>query len=276
MENNKYDEILAQICGIDRKIIPSHLYKYYEINEYNIDALKSGYLFLSEVENFNDPYEGALILKDQHKETQNFIQQFDKIIKILEKAQIEKKGIPEKVKEAIKHYQWCKDNIAEEIVKGNKAFFDLYREAISNWRVGCLCENMNSMLMWSHYAQSHKGFCVEYDFEDVQNIYPVLYSDKVPSLEYINDKLDEINCGSMKRDFDLIANIAIYIKSKEWEYEKEWRVVLENSSKLSMRAKAVYLGSKCNGTEIQDICKDKGIPVKKMKINYNTYGLEVE
>jgi hypothetical protein len=47
----------------------------------------------------------------------------------------------------------------------------------------CMTETNNNNLMWSHYADSHQGFCVEYDFrllkEDPFNIsyhlFPVLY-----------------------------------------------------------------------------------------------------
>ena len=41
----------------------------------------------------------------------------------------------------------------------------------------------DSILMWGHYAQDHKGFCVEYDLEKLEpdhplrrTLYPVIYS----------------------------------------------------------------------------------------------------
>lgn len=47
--------------------------------------------------------------------------------------------------------------------------------------IGCLAEDYKNRLMWSHYADSHKGFCVEYDFSlsDLASIVPlpVCYSD---------------------------------------------------------------------------------------------------
>ena len=30
-------------------------------------------------------------------------------------------------------------------------------------------ENNKSLLMWSHYADSHKGICVEYSFDDLES-----------------------------------------------------------------------------------------------------------
>ena len=47
-------------------------------------------------------------------------------------------------------------------------------------RVVCLSEVYDSMLMWSHYAQNHTGFCIEYDFKEsdmlYKHLYPVIYT----------------------------------------------------------------------------------------------------
>ena len=39
-----------------------------------------------------------------------------------------------------------------------------------NFAVGCLTTDYRNNLMWSHYADGHKGFCIEYDFKDLKNI----------------------------------------------------------------------------------------------------------
>ena len=47
-------------------------------------------------------------------------------------------------------------------------------------RVVCLSEVYDSMLMWSHYAQNHMGYCIEYDFEEndmyYRHLHPVTYT----------------------------------------------------------------------------------------------------
>ena len=40
----------------------------------------------------------------------------------------------------------------------------------------CLSENNSSVLMWSHYADNHKGICIEYDFESIKNNKLIYYS----------------------------------------------------------------------------------------------------
>lgn len=63
------------------------------------------------------------------------------------------------------------------------------------------------MLMWSHYSDEHRGMIEKY------NCFPVIYSNKMPqrmTLD-INNKKE--------------LNESILTKSKDWEYEAEWRVI---------------------------------------------------
>ena len=47
--------------------------------------------------------------------------------------------------------------------------------------IGSLAADYNNRLMWSHYANEHKGFCIEFDFskgpDDLLPL-PVIYSSK--------------------------------------------------------------------------------------------------
>ncbi|MES2240627.1 MAG: DUF2971 domain-containing protein [Bacteroidota bacterium] len=43
--------------GITYNEIPNSLFKYYSMNEYNLDAIKNGYFFLSNPKEFNDPFD---------------------------------------------------------------------------------------------------------------------------------------------------------------------------------------------------------------------------
>jgi hypothetical protein len=88
-----------------------------------------------------------------------------------------------------------------------------------------LSESWNNPLMWSHYTDSHQGLCIGFDsrhsFFDVDNngetkqgmiALPVKYSDK--RFVLTAKKMDKQDI----HDF-------LYIKSMDWKYEKEVRVV---------------------------------------------------
>lgn len=84
--------------------------------------------------------------------------------------------------------------------------------------ISCFTESYNSLLMWSHYSNSHKGYCIKYDFNDLYDYFnsklvPVIYS----SERYVATL-------SKSGNTDKIINTFIH-KASEWKYEKEWRVI---------------------------------------------------
>lgn len=92
-----------------------------------------------------------------------------------------------------------------------------------------LSNNCDIPLMWSHYTDSHKGFCIgfdeEHDFFDkfepafgIEKINKVYYSENRPFLELRTDKanLDDIK----KKNINILCT-----KSKHWDYENEFRMI---------------------------------------------------
>lgn len=76
--------------------------------------------------------------------------------------------------------------------------------------------NPNSILMWSHYANKHTGYCLE--FRSNQNrdgINPLF-------VNYIND----FKKASFYKERKNSLFHMLYSKSKEWEYEQELRTVI--------------------------------------------------
>lgn len=94
-----------------------------------------------------------------------------------------------------------------------------------------LSEIPNDRLMWSHYADSHKGIVIEFDSN--HSFFNPLINErsrigKLKKVKYINNPipfslLDPTDLSEEYADF-LIENF-IYTKSKDWEYEKEWRII---------------------------------------------------
>ena len=151
--------------------------------------------------------------------------------------------------------------------------------------VGCLCTSYKNRLMWSHYADSHKGFCIEYDFSEPEDEVlskiplPVFYSENRPlvpwkaaidnSVENMEESYAEIMMGLLTKD-------------KEWEYENEWRILIgttEDSELAMPKVSCIYLGAsieKENRDKIVAIAKKQNIPVKQMKVDRGAYDLHAE
>ena len=72
---------------------------------------------------------------------------------------------------------------------------------IKSIHVACFSETKESILMWSHYADNHKGFCVEYDFKELgisnpfaRFIFPVIYTDTIFDMkDYLPDSNKEFD-----------------------------------------------------------------------------------
>ena len=166
--------------------------------------------------------------------------------------------------------------------------------------ISCFGSSYNSILMWSHYANKHKGACLEFEIDD-KNFKKVSYRDKFPSFR-LTDSLeilfghdfggqDTIDTNNPDYYFMLEP---ILCKSELWMYEGEIRCVYSKSNYdnnmyeikdeegkkvlLKMpKIKKIYVGCNANDDFLEAI-KEKAvdIPVCKMKIMSGEYGLEVE
>ena len=104
--------------------------------------------------------------------------------------------------------------------------------------VGVLCfsSKNDNHLMWSHYSDSHRGFCIEYDRDLEEKIWKatrrVNYVDNLSelfngTLEYIA-KWKVHGFVPLKEVKENSENI-IYTKNSHWSYENEWRLIDGNS-----------------------------------------------
>ena len=160
-------------------------------------------------------------------------------------------------------------------------------------RVTCLSERMDSPLMWSHYANKHYGFCLEYDFTYTMMkrypdlipaqlmLFPVVYSQTRPLISNVlfNSKTMLEYIKSKKIPPDMVSSIiyGLLVKSEDWNYEKEWRIFSIDSEKITMKlppARKVFLGSNMENSareRIIDIAEKKNIPVYQMILAADRY-----
>lgn len=94
-----------------------------------------------------------------------------------------------------------------------------------------------SELLWSHYAYSHTGFCVEYDLKTLnkyrhQNLTElnIQYNQQSPSIE-----LQDILANSS----DLISQKMFGYKSQSWSYEDEIRILTPEYGRVDYDYRAV-------------------------------------
>ena len=93
-------------------------------------------------------------------------------------------------------------------------------------RVLSLSEINDNILMWSHYSESHTGFCIEFERTDSNELgnwdycMPVLYDDNLPTIK-------PIELGDKK-----VVSKIFTTKSELWSYEREWRILVNKGNQI--------------------------------------------
>lgn len=104
-----------------------------------------------------------------------------------------------------------------------------------NKRLGVLCltEKPDNLLMWAHYAQNHQGFVIEFD--DTHSFFGRPGGFRAESSEWLHREMKDM-CGHLQKVeyaderpaakplMSLTAVEVFLLKSREWEYEREWRM----------------------------------------------------
>lgn len=151
--------------------------------------------------------------------------------------------------------------------------------------IGCLCTDYKNKLMWSHYADSHKGFCIEYDYSlmdiDAHTILPlpVVYSDERPLISW---KAAFDNTPENLEEAVAQFTKGLLTKDSIWSYENEWRILVKTTEMPNIpmpRISCVYLGASIsdeNRNAILKIAKEKHYKVKQMVVDRGAYALHAE
>ncbi len=161
-------------------------------------------------------------------------------------------------------------------------------KTINNFRIACFVQSPYSMLMWSHYANNHEGFCIEYEIpaysdehSDIfNNLYPVIYTDTRTNL--VDLCLNWQARGEMNLDqLWGFYKYALLSKSLDWKYQQEWRLISYDHFLSDdtyhckfFKISRVYLGNRMQPRErkqIIEICKKKNIPYVGMIIAYDWF-----
>lgn len=217
--------------------IPKILYKYRDFsNEFNKRTLFNFELFMASTSMFNDPYEGAIPF-------------------VYEPSDLTPSNIFLKMRELAiyEHPDWDESQIHEYCYEGQKKDLlndevhidrenEKNKEAIDK-SFGILSVTIHPLnyLMWSHYGNSHYGYCLGFDVNILQEITngtisPVIYDTKLPKLRLF----EKIQYFHMKQ---------LATKSDIWSYEDEFRIVKSNASKEIIKypkemVRQIYLGCK--------------------------------
>lgn len=108
-------------------------------------------------------------------------------------------------------------------------------------------------LLWAHYANSHKGFCIEYDLEKISNdVTPGFDISNVINVAYENERPNVFKDDNIFK----VQKKVFGTKSLAWEYENEIRLVFKKSGEKIISESAitaVYFGLRISLEDRRDI-----------------------
>ncbi len=277
---------------------PSRLYKYRSFSDFHTNALSDFSVWLSTPIGFNDTRDCSYNI-NPHRQM-NFILSKSKesILELAEILLLDERQKASLCNSKAPHTDIM--NIIRQTMPGAAAdelselYNYLFEESIlsefnkklkQRFHVCSLSAKRDSPLMWAHYANEHKGFCVEYNVEDLPGnsneffdmIHPVFYTDN------IFDATSYLIATAPKLKNPEFLQQAALIKTKDWAYEDEWRLMVESSGEEGRllrfeKPSAIYLGERTETDKIEwmlKFCKSHHITCFLMKTDPKSVGMAV-
>ena len=202
--------------------LPDHIYKYISFdNPYHRRIVFENEIFFSSVNKFNDPFDSTIPLRYDAGSDEQI---FNLFIKLLHKDN------PNLTDDELKRI--ARNELSYDNVRGAKRIqntINNQRKIIaSKFGIFSASHRYDSILMWSHYANLHKGICVGFNGHKLQN-----FIENDCAKEELIIVWDNVSYKSMYpvlnpfklSDYELIMQ-PLLIKSEDWKYEEEIRFIV--------------------------------------------------
>lgn len=187
------------------------LYHWQPTNLERLEAtLRKGTIYCSKPSDFNDPWDCRPFfntdLLDDPQERQRHI---DWVVDICRRGGCMSNDDIAKMAPQLENRDLLDEKIREITNGMQEAVMDRYR-------VYCMCPDAKNQLMWAHYADSHRGICLEFNVKNevICGALEVQYFSAFPvTRAYSNDLKENL--------------LPLLAKSDAWQYENEFRLIAQ-------------------------------------------------
>lgn len=179
------------------------IYEYRKINKYTIENIIKSELHFTHPSKFND-FSDCSVNLDYSRINNN--QNFEELINNNPKYRDLSNINPQEIPNHIKYFQGNED---------------------SPFLVSCFSEVNNDILMWSIYADNHRGICLgfEIDENNFKDIFSILNLNIfLKKVKYQSQKVKQ--CDMCNEDERNNMENFVLTKYKGWQHEREWRFLL--------------------------------------------------
>jgi hypothetical protein len=219
---------------------PEKLYKFCAFSPRSLDLLNRERIYYSDPTTFNDPLDCNPVINDDLP-TRDLVQ----LCLVWTKA--EHADVP--IGSPLVHDEGREvDGTADAFYRRDLTndLTRLLRDELGASGVLSLTARWDSPLMWSHYADQHRGVCIEYDttWGNHTNLRRVNYN--TPRSISAADLLDWKVHGSAEAEAR-VREAYFFAKALDWSYEEEWRYIHEKHGvdHATLKVTGVYFGLRC-------------------------------
>ena len=284
--------------------LPPTVFKFRAADPRALENLKDGLVWLSSAARFNDPYDSSLSIDLESRLHETFRENLrddpPHELDAAELAWVLGAGNPVEALTGVLRRKGTTDLTADEasalhteVAKNagqltqavGAELAALHQDAI---QACAFTTEFKSLVMWAHYADCHRGFCVAYATAAMgarlrRQLYPVTYSkERFSVAEHFS------RFAASTEAFDPTAPSAQHLpvlaavhKAIDWEYEREWRLICADETGRSGvpvtigKPSAVYLGARMPAGFRQELLRLAAeIPCYEMRLSPTTFALE--
>lgn len=212
------------------------LYKY--LHPDRVDILKNCLIRYTPSQAFNDPFEVKPYISKISEKADGKAMLEENLPELIRKVY---NDFPLELRMFMQYdqfYELAKNEIGEKsdlLLERIESFTPMVREMLATkltelLGILSLTERADNLLMWAHYAVSHEGFVIGFDAthpyfndkkspdDELRHLRKVEYRETRPALPMI----------------ELSGEDVLMVKSTQWEYEQEWRIIrpLEDADRI--------------------------------------------
>lgn len=248
------------------KSSPEEADKYRRIDAHTKQIFTEQSLYFPGRAKFNDPFDCRV-----RYNTECTLKQYRKVMDGFSKIKAHLASLPPRLREEeIKRQYQQRDALFENGYPTLEKFHD-------ETGVLCLCEVRDQFLMWSHYADCHRGICLEFN--------TVVGKSLFGHAQRVNYGYDLPVYEPYSVNHEMLAQKALFRKAPDWKYEKEWRVIgIQKANQTvvlpSGTLMGVIFGVRACGDQKAEVrkwceCLDPVPTIYEARLKEDAYGLDI-
>lgn len=258
--------------------LPKYLYKYISWDNLNHrKIILDNEIYFSSVRKFNDPFDSTVPFRYELGSDEQVLKYYSELIR-QENPHLSEKEVISLAQDELMN----NDIRDEERISYN---ISVQREFIANkFGVFSASKIFDSILMWSHYANHHKGLCIRFDCQKFRDFMETdcVKKDLIIYWNNVDYKSEYpiLNPYELK-DYEVYFK-SLLVKAEEWKYECEFRLILcDHFNKPLIFPDGiidqVILGCRISAdyeNKLKVISKNKNIELLQAVLNHNSFSLE--